>query len=167
VQVSGADQRGGGAPADINKPPPGQKVLIDTRKPNVRIAAAERQGDDVLVAWEIQEDHPDLGTFKLEYQAADAPSWMWTVAPCTPGLTGQTRIRAAGPGLIRVRAQLTDQVGNQGMAQAEVKGTTGSGQVTPGSAPSPAAQVRVAPALPNSPARGPPPLLNTGGTPPP
>jgi hypothetical protein len=160
------DQRGGREPTDINKAPPGQKVLIDTLKPNVRITSAERQGDDVLVAWEIQEDHPDLGTFKLEYQAADAPSWMWTVAPCTPGLTGQTRIRATGPGLLRVRAQLTDQVGNQGLGQAEVKGTTGSGPVTPVSASGPAAQVPAAPALPNSPAPGGPPLLNTGGTPP-
>ena len=35
-------------------------MVIDTLKPVVRTFQAQRQGDEVLVTWDVQEDHPDL-----------------------------------------------------------------------------------------------------------
>jgi hypothetical protein len=135
------DRKGNREPRDINAAPPGQKVLIDTLKPVVRIASVERQADDVVVAWEIQEDHPDLATLKLEYRSPDSPSWMWTNGPVTPAVVGQTRIRAPGAGPLVVRVQIQDLAGNQAMAQAEVKGSQPApvSPPAPGPAPSTAA----------------------------
>src|SRR5437773_10928424 len=38
------DQRGNREPRDIYKTTPGQKVMVDTRKPVLRITSADRQG---------------------------------------------------------------------------------------------------------------------------
>jgi hypothetical protein len=113
------DSQGNRQP-DVYKTPPRQKVLVDTVKPNVRLVTTERQGDEIVVAWEIQELNPDLGTLKLEYHPADAPQWSWSPVNATQGLTGQIRFRPTGPGAVSVRLQISDQAGNIGSAQAEI-----------------------------------------------
>jgi hypothetical protein len=119
------DAQGRREPPDIYKSPPRQKVLVDTLPPNVRIVSAERQGDDVVVAWEIQEDHPDLATLKLEYRAADAAAWTWTPVSMSPALSGQTRFHVATAGPVTIHLQLADDAGNVGDAQAEVRAKSG------------------------------------------
>src|SRR5262249_55270709 len=83
-------QAGNREPPDIYKVPPAQKVLVDTLRPTVNILSAERQGDEISVAWEIQEQNPDLNTLTLEFRTPDAPSWMWYKATVTPGMNGRT-----------------------------------------------------------------------------
>jgi hypothetical protein len=132
------DDHGGRVPADIYKTPPRQKILVDTLKPNLRITSAERHGDDIAVSWEIQEDHPDLNTLKLEYRTPDAPSWMWYKAQVSPAMNGQAQFRFASSGSVTVRMQIMDQAGNVGSDQREVQvagmtpapAATGAGVVT-------------------------------------
>jgi hypothetical protein len=114
------DPQGNRQPPDIYQSTPAQKVLVDTLKPAVRITSAVWQGDEIAVNWEIQEDHPDLATFKLEYHTPDAPALIWSSAPATPGLSGQTHFRVNYPGPIDVRLQISDLAGNSGTAQREV-----------------------------------------------
>jgi hypothetical protein len=119
--VTVVDPQGNSEPKDIYKVPPSQKILIDTLKPIVKITAAERQGDDILVNWEIQEDHPDLSTLKLEYQTADAPASVWYTAPLnSPPLIGQARFRLSSTGAVKVRVQMRDTAANVGSAVREV-----------------------------------------------
>jgi hypothetical protein len=120
------DVQGNREPPDIYQTPPHQKVLVDTLKPNLRITAAERQGDEIVVGWEVQEDHPDLATLKLEYRTPDAPTWMWYLAPVSPAPTGQARFRFLNSGPVMVRMQVADQAGNLGVAQTEVPGKQGA-----------------------------------------
>src|SRR5438094_6386654 len=109
ITVTVVDPQGNSEPKDIYKVPPSQKILIDTLKPQVKITAAERQGDDIGVKWEIQEDHPDLATLKLEYRMADDTASVWFTAPLTnPQLIGNARFRLSRPGLGFVPAQLPD-----------------------------------------------------------
>src|SRR5438128_1424528 len=79
--VCAIDQQNNQDPADIYRVPPSQKILVDTTKPVVRITAAERQGEDIVMNWEIQEDHPDLATIRLEYRTVDAPASVWYTQP--------------------------------------------------------------------------------------
>lgn len=144
--VAVIDTRGNSEPKDVFKATPGQKVMIDTLKPAVRLTTTERQGDEVTVGWEIQEDHPDLTTLKLEYKASDAPAYAWTTAALSPSLAGHTRFKVNGPSALVVRMQMMDQAGNVGMAEAAVKGQPGP--VTPVAAEVPA---------PNSPSGAAPP----------
>lgn len=156
--VEVVDQHGRRSPEDVYKAPPSQKIVIDTLPPLVRLVKTERQGGDIVVAWEIQEDHPDLGSLRLEYRPADAPAESWYTAPLDPKLAGQTSFRLNNPAAVSVRLQLQDLAHNLGSAQAEVPGTSG---VTPASLTSAnAARAPVVPAV-GSQSAGPSP---TGGS---
>jgi len=118
------DSNGNREPKDLYKSAPGQKVLVDTMKPSVRLTSATRRGEDIVVSWEIDEENPDLNTFKLEYQAADSPpQFMWYGAPVPAAMKGEGKFRF-GPGPLQVRLTMADQAGNVGAAQAQVPALT-------------------------------------------
>jgi hypothetical protein len=119
-------QQGTREPPDINKVPPAQKVMVDTLKPTLNITQAERQGDDIAVAWEMQEQHPDLNTLTLEYRTSGDPSWMWYKAPVTPAPSGRTHFRFINSGPVTIRMQVMDLAGNVGTAQADVPAKAGN-----------------------------------------
>jgi hypothetical protein len=162
------DTNGVREPADIYKTAPRGKVLVDTLKPNVRVSA-ERKGDDLEVRWEIQEDHPDLSTLKLEYRTPDSPSLMpWYKAAASPVLNGQSSFRFANPGPATVRVQIMDQAGNLGSAQVEVPAKTVPPSTpivaaTPGPAASPAPTAPIPNTNPNLASSLPP--VPSAGTP--
>jgi hypothetical protein len=112
-------------PVDIYAAPPAQKILIDTLKPLVRIKSAERLGEDIAVYWEIQEDHPDLSTLKLEYKTADSGMY-WNCGNVEPAANGQARFRPANSGPVSLRLQIQDLAGNVGVASAEVPAAAGT-----------------------------------------
>jgi hypothetical protein len=126
--VCAIDQQNNQDPADIYRVPPSQKILVDTTKPAVRITAAERQGDDIVLNWEIQEDHADLATLKLEYRTVDAPASVWYMQPLSnPVLVGTTKFRLPAPGPISLRVQIQDLAGNLGTDTREVAATAAPG----------------------------------------
>src|SRR5262245_4878429 len=59
------NRQGKQEPDNLYQGPPDQKMLIDSVKPLVRITNAQRIGDEIVVAWEITEEHPDLSSLKL------------------------------------------------------------------------------------------------------
>ncbi len=107
-------------PNDPYSAPPHQKIVIDTMKPALRIRTADRQGDDVAVTWEIQDDHPDWASLRVEYRAAGAAAHQWIPSPATPSPNGQTRFRPTIPGPITVRVQVQDLAGSFATAEADV-----------------------------------------------
>lgn len=154
--ISCLTQQGKHEPEDIYQHPPSQKILIDTLKPVVKIVSAERQGDDIQVSWEIQEEHPDLATLKLEYRTPDAPLNLWYTAPVgAPALNGQTRFRLANPAQVSLRLQFQDLANNQGLATYEVPAAPATNNVVvsaekpaaPSSAPAAPAQPLPVPAI--------------------
>ena len=105
--------------------PPDMKLVIDTVKPIMRSMQAQRQGDDVFVNWEVQEDNPDLGRegMRLEYSVKDAPIERWTPIPFTPALKGQAQFNPGHKRPLIVRLTVRDLAGNQSYGMAEVAGT--------------------------------------------
>jgi hypothetical protein len=97
---------------------PQLKIQVDTQKPAVRITRAERQGDDALVAWDIQEDHLDPATLKLEYRPAAGAGW--SPAPISQATRGETRFRLGIPGRVVLRLRVQDTAGNAGETEAEI-----------------------------------------------
>jgi hypothetical protein len=114
------DKQGNQEPASPKLAPPRLRILVDTLPPNLRILTARREGDEIVVSWEIQEDHLDLSSLKLEYRTPDAPSWMWYKADAPQTPTGQARIKFAKPDPVLVRMQVMDQAGNIGSDQKEI-----------------------------------------------
>jgi hypothetical protein len=124
VAVLGKDNRRD--PADIYAAPVGQKVVVDTVRPEVRVVTADRRGDEVTVRWQVLEEHPDLATLKLEYRTADGPGALWMPASVANPQSGQARFRAADGVPLAVRMQLRDLAGNPGR-WVESPVTSGSG----------------------------------------
>jgi hypothetical protein len=114
------DMQGRSDPENIYQVPPSQKIVVDSLKPVVRLVSTDRLGEEAAVAWEIQEEHPDFASMKLEYRPADAPPNVWYPAAITPALAGQTRFRLTSPAPVAVRIQLQDQAGNVGSASGDI-----------------------------------------------
>ncbi len=133
-------------PPDIMTAPVGQKILVDTLAPSVKLVSAQRQGDVISVQWEIKEENPDLATFRLEYRNADSLG-EWTPVTASPALMGQTQIKV--PQAAIVRLSMKDTATNEGKSE-EMK--------------VPAATNTLTAAAPGG-ASGTPPALPTPGTP--
>jgi hypothetical protein len=121
------NQQGLHNPADLKTAVPSRKIVIDTLPPMPRIVSALRKGEEIEVAWEIQEDHPDLSSLRLEYRMPDAPD-MWYTAPVKSVLNGKTSFPVKGSSEVSVRLQIRDLAQNLGTAEAKVPGLSG---VTP------------------------------------
>ncbi len=119
--------KGVSEPRDIYTAEATQRIVVDTQKPEVHVAP-ERQGEEILVRWEVKEDNPDPGTLKLEYRGADSPSNPWTAVMVQPALAGQVTFRPGLSGPVTVRMQMADQAGNLGAGQADVQAAVGTPQ---------------------------------------
>lgn len=122
--VAVVDMKGQQTPPDIYNAPVGQRVMVDTVRPDVRIQSADRDGDKVLVRWKVQEDHPDTTTLQMEYRAAEPATGTWTPVPIMPGKEEVT-FTAPGPGALVLRVQMKDTAGNVGQADYSVAAASG------------------------------------------
>lgn len=113
------DKAGRKQPRDPYTAPVGQKILIDTMKPDLHFVKAQRKSidsDEIVVTWECEEEHPDLSTFQLQYKTATGE---WVSLPVTPSLKGQHTFRA-GLQPVSIRLQMADRVKNEGTAIVQV-----------------------------------------------
>jgi hypothetical protein len=117
-------------PPDVYKAPPGQKLHIDTLKPEVKIVSAERVGDEIRVRWEARDEHPDYTSLRLEYRMADSPGGQPVPLPTQPGDQGFQTFKPNVPGAVALRLQLRDLAGNEGFDEKLVPAT--SALVDPG-----------------------------------
>ncbi len=122
LRVALVNKAGRQEPMDLSVGAPDQKIQIDTLKPVVRFLNAQRQGDEVVVNWEVQEEHPDLDSLRIEYQTKENSSPLWTAIKATGGLTGQARFRPGSGAALTVRLSVVDAATNQSYAVAEVAG---------------------------------------------
>jgi hypothetical protein len=99
-------------PDNLYTAPVSLKVLVDTLKPDLRLLSAERQGDEIVVAWEARDEHLDPGTLRLEYRMAEPAGSPWTPAAVPPTASGQARFHPAGLGALQVRMQVEDLLKN-------------------------------------------------------
>jgi len=126
-------------PTDVYTAPVGQKIIVDTVKPDVHVIA-DRQGEQITVAWEINELYPKPESLKVEYRAADAVDGPWSPVQFASG-ANRASFKPDCAGNVAVRVQMEDQAGNQGSAQATVvvANTQATQVVQAGSPPPPAA----------------------------
>jgi hypothetical protein len=122
LRVAVVNLQGKQVPENITAGPPNQKMVIDTARPVIRNFQAKRQGNEVVVTWEIQEDNPDVAAFRLEYQPKDAYAALWTAITATPGPTGQARFPTSGGQPIVVRLTMRDLAGNTSFKTVDVGG---------------------------------------------
>ncbi len=96
---------------------PGQKLIVDLKKPDVHLVSAERKDGTVVVRWDISEEYLNLPSLKLEYRPTDGAE-TWTSVPVTREQSGQAVIDS--PAAVTVRLSVEDLAHNLGMAEAKV-----------------------------------------------
>lgn len=116
------DRTGRQDPIDVYRAPVGQKILIDTRKPDLQLSA-ERAGDKVSLTYAIQEDRPERESLKLEYKLGDPPSGQWTPLPVELTTRGSKTFEPGTAAAVTVRLSLRDQAGNEATKEATVGGS--------------------------------------------
>jgi hypothetical protein len=121
--VSVVDKEGNRQPPDIYKSPPSQKVEVDITRPTFRLFSVDRQDGEVVVNWEIQEEHLDWNAFKLEYRSADgSESAPWTPITFNAAASGQASFRPTGLMGLKVRMQAQDMAGNVASSEKDLPG---------------------------------------------
>ena len=120
--VAVIDQKGQMDPPDPYKSRDVMKVYIDTTKPVVRIMAADRVADEILVSWEAQDEKPEPTSLKLEWRLASGSQW--TPLPIQPGIRGNQRVRPGVPGDVVLRLSMRDLAGNESSEERTVPGAT-------------------------------------------
>ena len=98
-------------PADDVDVEPNMKVIVDTVLPVLNLEALPRRGSVASVRWEVIEDHLDLGSLLLEYQAAGARNWS-QVTLRKPARIGMETWDAGTAEALKVRMSATDKAGN-------------------------------------------------------
>jgi len=80
------DMKGNKDPADMTREPPDLRILVDTVQPQVQVTTAKRNGDEITVAWNIEDKNPndpkDPKT-KVDFKptADPRPSWQEVTIP--------------------------------------------------------------------------------------
>ena len=124
-------------------------MVIDTLKPIVNSFQAQRAGDEILVTWDVKEDHPDLSKdgMRLEYQVKDLLVEKWTPIAMQPALKGQMSFTPADKRTLVLRLTVRDRAKNESYGSAEVPGTIAAAGFTAAGSQPPAllAELKIPP----------------------
>ena len=90
---------------------PSMKVIVDTNPPSLLLEPDGRRGSQAAVRWEVQDEHLDLKSLTIEYQAEGAREWR-QVPIRRPALIGSESWDAGTAEPLKVRATVEDKAGN-------------------------------------------------------
>jgi hypothetical protein len=107
--------------------PPLLVLIVDTKPPRITLRPQDSSDGQASVAWEIEDDHLDLRSLKLEYRDATTGSWV-SLPVIPPSAKGEKRWPVHGTGSVLVRLSVSDLAENQAQAQVEIPLGKGSGQ---------------------------------------
>jgi hypothetical protein len=126
VAVVGKNGQQDPSAQDIYTAPVGQRIVVDTTRPDVKLVMTERRGDEIYVKWEIREENPDPTTLKLEYRTTDMANDQWTPVAATPDSHGRGEVtfRPRSGAAVTVRMKLQDLAQNVGETTAEILAST-------------------------------------------
>ncbi len=171
--VRTVDTKGRLFPADDADIEPIMKVIVDTRRPTMLLEARKRRGNFASVHWEVTDEHLDLGSLVIEYQAEGARDW--ARAPIArPARIGIASWDAGTAEAIKVRGTISDRAGNTESVAINLPDGTATASSGPGTgesadpdAPPPVGTFASGGAerSPPQPLSGPPPMPSMDGGP--
>jgi hypothetical protein len=126
-------QTGQQEPANLSEGGPQQIVIVDTAKPYVHSLQAKRDGEQVHVSWQLQEEHPDWNSFRVEYLPQGKTAWTALQVPGEHGGLQSFQPNTSAP--LTIRLSLRDKAGNATSQLAEVPGSVAVAAFSQGPAP--------------------------------
>ncbi len=132
--VAVIDSKGNMEPRDIYKARIDQKIIVDTRKPDL-VLEAEQRGSNTHLNWVATDDHADLASMKMELllDGSDQP----IPIHITPNLKGSGHFSLPPNSTGSVRLTIQDKAGNQTITVREFAKTSRplvSGSIDPSAA---------------------------------
>jgi hypothetical protein len=129
--VSFVNKAGQNVPAKETDLQPQLKIIVDTKKPEIKLQAIERTNDMVTVSWDARDEHLDVNSLTLQYRAKGDNAWK--AASLTPVSSGKKQFSTGSMAAVEVRVLAKDKAGNQGEDVLEVAATSivTSNQVSP------------------------------------
>jgi hypothetical protein len=106
------DKAGKLYPGEDESVEPSMKVVVDTAPPSLLLEPDGRRGSRVAVRWEVHDEHLDLNSLVLEYQAEGAREWR-QVPIRRRGLLGSESWEAGTAEPLKVRGTIADRAGNK------------------------------------------------------
>jgi hypothetical protein len=97
-------------PSDVEDVEPNMRVIVDTTVPAMNLDALPRRGSIASVRWEVVDDHLDLESLRLEFQA-EGGGWS-QVTIRKPARIGQEKWDAGTAEPIKVRLSVADRAKN-------------------------------------------------------
>jgi hypothetical protein len=123
---------------------PNMKVIVDSTPPSLILEPDNRRGSRVGVRWEVRDEHLDLKSFSLEYQAEGARDW-GKVGIARRGMLGTEIWEAGTAGALKVRGSISDLAGNKTeetiILGEGTPGNPGLGSADPDDSPPPISQI--------------------------
>ncbi len=144
------DRAGKKDPANLTAEPPAMKVLVDTVRPAVEFKSGRRTGEDVVVEWDVRDDHPNDSATRVTFRRADGPADDWREVTLPPGPRNGVRFPSGTTGPVQVKVTVADLAGNTGEGLRDIPAVGGT-----------SAQTSTSLSTPSLPA--PPALAPTGG----
>lgn len=120
--VSYVNRAGQTVPAKETDLQPQLKIIVDTKRPVVKVQAQERMNDQVTVSWDVQDEYLDLNTLTLQYRAQGDNAWK--AVALTPVASGKKQFSTGAMGTVSVRVTAKDKAGNLGEELTEIQATT-------------------------------------------
>ncbi|MEA2631708.1 MAG: hypothetical protein QOE66_1927, partial [Chloroflexota bacterium] len=106
------DKEGKLYPGEDESVEPNLRVVIDTTPPRLVLEPDGRKGSRVAVRWEVHDEHLDLNSLVLEYQAEGAREWR-QVPIRRKNLIGSETWESGTAEPLRVRGSIADKAGNR------------------------------------------------------
>jgi len=104
------DRSGRIAPSDLERTPPGLKVIVDTRPPEIDVQKMASANGETMLQCLVRDANPDPSTTRLEYRGTDRA---WHPLDSTPDAAGVFRVSDLSVLRGVVRATASDKADNQ------------------------------------------------------
>lgn len=147
-QIVTIDRQGRKDPPDVTKEPPALKVVVDTTKPFVNFLNVRRNGEEVLVEWEVRDKYPNENATKVYFRPATAADSYWQEVTLPAGARNGVRFPSGTAAPVIVRVVAKDLAGNVGEGQREVTATAAPNPTTVSMSPVTALPPTVTPTIP-------------------
>ncbi len=97
-------------------------VTVDTAAPSLQLEVEASAEGEVTVRWQADDIHLDVDSLRLEHLDPTSDGWQPMQIVATDG--GQTSWAVTGVGSVHVRGTISDEAGNETIAEAEANITT-------------------------------------------
>lgn len=126
------DLKGNRDPVDLTRDPPDLKMVIDTTPPQARVTNAKRNGEEIVVEWQVEDKFPNDAATKVHFRPIDSTKSYWQEVTLPANSRTGVKFPCGTSEGITVKVSVADVAGNRTEITKDFPGTN---QTTSNSSP--------------------------------